>query len=66
MRFAAGEKVTAIGATLDTPELAAYVTGADYPAWPSDPYAPAEPAPADGVEFVVSGEDLGPVSGGTV
>jgi hypothetical protein len=40
VRFAAGEKITAIGATLDTPELAAYITGPDYPAWPADPYAP--------------------------
>jgi hypothetical protein len=40
VRFAAGEKITAIGATLDTPELAAYITGSDYPAWPADPYAP--------------------------
>ena len=43
-RLATGTKITAIGATLDTPELAAYITGADYPAWPADPYAPA-PAP---------------------
>jgi len=58
VRFAAGDKITAIAATLNTPELAAYITGADYPAWPSDPYAPApaEPAPADGLEPVVSGE----------
>ena len=66
IRLAAGSKVYEIEHTADTPALAAYITGADYPAWPSDPYAPAEPAPADGVEFVVSGEDLGPVSGGTV
>jgi hypothetical protein len=57
VRFATGEKITAIGATLDTPELAAYVTGADYPVWPSDPYAPAEPAPVDGVQPVVGGEE---------
>ena len=57
VRFAAGDKVTAIGATLDTPELAAYVTGADYPVWPSDPYAPVEPAPADGVQPAVGGEE---------
>jgi hypothetical protein len=46
VRFAAGEKITAIGATLDTPELAAYITGPDYPAWPADPYAP-QPATED-------------------
>jgi hypothetical protein len=46
IRLAAGEKNTAINATLDTPELAAYITGSDYPVWPSDPYAPA-PVVAD-------------------
>jgi hypothetical protein len=57
VRFAAGEKITAIGATLDTPELATYITGPDYPVWPSDPYAPVEPAPADGVEPAIDGEE---------
>jgi hypothetical protein len=46
IRLAAREKNTAINATLDTPELAAYITGSDYPVWPSDPYAPA-PVVAD-------------------
>ena len=41
VRFAAGEKITAIEATADTAELAAYITGADYPVWPADPYATA-------------------------
>jgi hypothetical protein len=40
IRLATGTKVTAITATADTPALAAYITGADYPAWPVDPYAP--------------------------
>jgi hypothetical protein len=57
VRFAAGEKITAIGATLDTPELAAYITGPDYPVWPSDPYAPVEPASADGLEPAIDGEE---------
>lgn len=57
IRLATGTKITAIEATLDTPELAAYVTGADYPVWPSDPYAPVEPAPADGVQPAVGGEE---------
>jgi hypothetical protein len=57
VRFAAGEKITAIGATLDTPELAAYITGPDYPVWPSDPYAPVEPASADGLELAIDGEE---------
>lgn len=52
VRFAAGEKVAAIEATADTDELAAYITGADYPVWPADPYAPQpEPQPADVVNF---------------
>ena len=50
VRFAAGEKITAIEATADTAELAAYITGADYPVWPADPYAP-QPEPADVVDF---------------
>ena len=40
IRLAAGSKVYEIGQTTDTDALAAYVTGADYPAWPVDPYAP--------------------------
>jgi hypothetical protein len=37
-------KIAAIEATTTTAELAAYITGADYPAWPADPYAPQPPA----------------------
>jgi hypothetical protein len=40
IRLAAGVKVTAIRDTADTDDLAAYITGPDYPAWPADPYAP--------------------------
>jgi hypothetical protein len=40
IRSATGDKVAAIEATLDTEELAAYITGADYPTWPLDPDAP--------------------------
>jgi hypothetical protein len=50
VRFATGDKITAIEATVSTADLAAYITGAEYPVWPSDPYAPVEPAPADGVQ----------------
>lgn len=35
VRFAAGDKITAIQATADTTELAEYITGTEYPAWPS-------------------------------
>jgi hypothetical protein len=41
IRLAAGSKVYEIEHTADTDALAAYITGADYPAWPVDPYAPA-------------------------
>jgi hypothetical protein len=34
IRLATGDKITAIEATTTTDELAAYITGADYPAWP--------------------------------
>lgn len=52
IRLAAGSKIYEIGQTTDTPALAAYITGADYPAWPVDPYAPVPPQPvlADDVE----------------
>jgi hypothetical protein len=48
IRLATGAKIDAIAATADTAELAAYITGADYPAWPADPSQPApesEPTP---------------------
>jgi len=48
IRLAAGSKVYEIGQTADTDALAAYITGADYPAWPVDPYAPV-PAVEDEV-----------------
>jgi hypothetical protein len=48
IRLATGTKVTAIADTADTDELAAYITGADYPVWPVDPYAPV-PAAEDEV-----------------
>ena len=40
VRFATGDKVTAIEATTTTEELATYITSPDYPVWPADPYAP--------------------------
>jgi len=52
IRLATGVKVTAIRDTADTPALAAYITGTDYPVWPRDPYSPTfvEPAADDGLE----------------
>jgi len=49
IRLACGSKVYEIEQTTDTPVLAAYITGPDYPAWPADPYAPA-PVAADSEE----------------
>lgn len=42
VRLAAGSKVYEIEHTVDTPALAAYITGADYPAWPSQDSAPED------------------------
>lgn len=56
VRMAAGTKVTAITSTTDTAELAAYITGADYPTWPSDPSAFIEPITADRVEPASDGQ----------
>jgi len=59
IRLATGVKVTAIRDTADTEELAAYITGADYPVWPVDPYSPRplSDAPADGVEPAGDGSE---------
>ncbi len=47
IRVATGAKNAAIAATIDTPELAAYITGPDYSVWPADPYQPQPEAPAN-------------------
>jgi hypothetical protein len=53
VREKCGDKVTAIGATMTTAELAAYITGPDYPVWfapepdpASEPDLASEPDPA--------------------
>jgi hypothetical protein len=60
IRMATGDKVAAIEATTTTEELAAYITGADYPAWPADPNQPQpEPPMEDTISFeggVTSGQ----------
>ena len=56
IRLASETKVAAIAQTDDTASLAAYITGADYPVWPRDPYAPSEPASADGIQPPVDGQ----------
>jgi hypothetical protein len=57
IRLATGQKNAAIKATLDTPALAAYITGTEYPVWPSDPYSPvlASDVPVDGLELPSDG-----------
>lgn len=45
VRTASGDKVELIEATSDTADLAAYVTGPDYPVWPADPSTPPAPEP---------------------
>lgn len=60
VRGASEAKVAAITATATTDELAAYITGADYPVWPLDPSTPAPSAPApDGLGAAVDGEAAG-------
>ena len=49
IRLACGNKVSIIQGTLDTDDLAAYITHGDYPVWPNDSPAPVEPAADDGV-----------------
>jgi len=44
VRLASGSKVFEIKATTTTDELAAYITGPDYSAWPPDP---SHPVPTD-------------------
>jgi len=69
VRLATNEKVAAVGATLDTGELAAYITGADYPAWPPNPDQPpvvVDPAPATGGDtLLVDGVTSGTVLSGS-
>lgn len=57
VRQAAGAKISEIEQTADTAELAAYITGTDYPVWPLDPDASAGVPPADGVQPAVDGKD---------
>jgi len=56
IRLAAGSKVYEIEHTADTDALAAYITGADYPVWPSQDPAPADDTIAVPGDAVASGE----------
>jgi hypothetical protein len=59
IRLATGQKNAAIEATADTAELAAYITGTEYPVWPSDSPAPVEPVAIDGLELAFNGGATG-------
>jgi hypothetical protein len=59
IRLATGQKNAAIEATADTAELAAYITGTEYPVWPSDSPAPVESVTTDELEFTFSGGATG-------
>jgi len=61
IRIATGVKNATIAATPDTASLAEYITGAEYPVWPRDPYSP-DPATADSV---ADGPEL-PSNGGNL
>ena len=57
IRLAAGSKIYEIGQTADTDALAVYITGADYPAWPVDPYAPVPAGNAPAAELEPAGDN---------
>ena len=59
IRLATGQKNAAIEATADTAELAAYITGTEYPVWPSDSPAPVESVAIDGLELAFDGGATG-------
>jgi hypothetical protein len=58
IRLATGVKVGVIRDTLDTDDLAAYITGVNYPVWPADPYAP-QPVADDTVSFAANSTSSG-------
>lgn len=55
VRLVTNAKVLSIGETVDTAELAAYITGTEYPTWPANPDQP--PIAVD-VDSVVGGDTL--------
>ena len=59
IRLASDAKEAAIEATADTAELAAYITGTEYPVWPSDSPAPVESVAIDGLELAFDGGATG-------
>ena len=61
IRMATGDKVAAIEATTTTEELAAYITGADYPMWPADPNQPQPESPVEDTISFESGVTSGQI-----
>ena len=61
IRMATGDKVAAIEATTTTQELAAYITGADYPVWPADPNQPQPESPVEDTISFESGVTSGQI-----
>jgi hypothetical protein len=59
LRLSTLEEKEAIGITTDTAELAAYITGTEYPVWPSDSPAPVESVAIDGLELAFNGGATG-------
>lgn len=55
VRLASNEKVMYIGTTNNTDELAAYITGVDYPVWPSQDPLPVDDTIALPDDVVASG-----------
>jgi hypothetical protein len=59
IRLACGSKISILKGTLDTDDLAAYITHGDYPVWPSDSPAPVESVAIDGLELAFNGGATG-------
>jgi hypothetical protein len=59
IRLAAGSKIYEIKQTTTTAALAAYITGADYPAWPGDSNASPSAGTADGMVPIGDGFTTG-------
>lgn len=64
VRLATGTKLAAIAATLDTTELATYLSGPEYSLWPLDPSQPLPPAPPE-VPVAETEVEAGAAEGGS-
>jgi hypothetical protein len=66
IRLASNEKVIYLGTTNTTEELAAYVTGAEYPVWPSSTPAPVVAPVVDVLSFDGGSTSSGVMAGSPV